>query len=230
MNQQPDYEALYGGIAALFDAPWLKTCQFSQEFCERWRRTLRAAARENRALPPKDPNAVLAVPHTFREVALTLHFDQQKMWDWFLQDSRLPQHRIFVPCKLTRNSEGCLGVGDSTCCYDAAAPEPAVPPQGKEIFAAPLPGLPPSLRVVYGNARVEQNFHGFRNRTLSVYLVQAEFVPAFLCNTFEMCAYLFWMDCCILSANRIKVRDKDLKPLLHIFRESSVLTLNHLLR
>jgi len=40
--------------------------------------------------------------------------------------------------------------------------------------------------------------------------------------------YLFWMDVCIMMENRVKLKDKDLQPLLHIFRETSMLTIKGL--
>ena len=102
--------------------------------------------------------------------------------------------------------------------------------KGREIIVCSLPAFPPPLQAVYGNRRVEGGFHGFlKPNKLSVLLIQAEFTPAFLGSAFEVCLYLFWMDCCILIENQFKLKPDRLRPLLHIFRRPSMLTLKELL-
>lgn len=224
-----DYEAVYASMAPLFDSLWLKRCGFANEFRNEWRRLLRASARDPRPYPSKDEAAVLPVAHSYQGTELTFHFDQLKLWDWYVRDGKETARRVFLSKDMKRTAEGTLEFHDSECTYDSGAEEPAVPERGKEIFVCALPGSPPPLRVVYGNRRVEGGFTGLRKNRLPFYLVQTDFVPAFLCDSFEVCAYLFWMDCCIIGENCVKVGEKDLKPLLHIFRPSSMLTVKGLL-
>ena len=222
------YEELYAAQAALFDAPWLKGCSFANEWRNEWRRVLRSAARSPQSYPPARDEAVFPLEHTFQDTSVTFHFDQDKLWDWFQRDGKLDQRRVFLPRELTRNIEGNVGIRDSQLTWDDALEEPTVSPDGKEIFVASLPGFPPPLRVVYGNRRVEGRFTGLKKRKLPIFLIQADFVPAFLGDSFEAALYLFWMDVCIMMENRVKLKDKDLQPLLHIFRESSMLTIKGL--
>ncbi|MCI8650700.1 MAG: hypothetical protein HFG20_11360 [Anaerotruncus sp.] len=222
----PDYESLYQEIAPIFGAAWLKERAFAGAFRDKWQRTLRASARGNQDWLPENPDAIFAVSHTFQGVTLTFHFDQLKLADWFAQDSKRRQRRVFQPQTLTRRVDGSVGYYGSPMQYTADAPELCIPEKGKEIFVCTLPGLPPILQTVYGNKRVENRFHGLLGRNkLEVFFIGTEFTPAFLCGSFEMCVYLFWIDCCILQENYGKLKDDELKGLLHIFRSNSMLTL-----
>ncbi|MEG2678981.1 MAG: hypothetical protein RR949_03510 [Oscillospiraceae bacterium] len=228
MGELTDCEELYVSMLPLLDAPWLEKCSFGNEFRNEWKRVLRSAARNVQDYSPVDPDAIYAVPHSFEGTDLTFHFDQLKLAEWFRMDTDAKERKAFMPRELTRNIEGNVGIQQSTLRWDVNAVEPLVPEEGKEILVCSLPGFPPPLQTVYGNRRVEGNFHGFKNRKLSIFLVRPELTPAFLCSSFEVCAYLFWMDCCIMMENRPKLKDKDLQPLLHIFRPSSMLKLKGL--
>ena len=46
---------------------------------------------------------------------------------------------------------------------------------------------------------------------------------------FEVCLYLFLMDYCIIKEDYQKVKDEELKPLLHIFQPSPMLKIKGLL-
>lgn len=226
---EPNYELLYQGMAPLFDQKWLKDCAFANEFRNEWRRVLRASARNNQSYFPKNQDAVFSCSHTFEGVTLPLHFDQLKLADWFQRDSKGKQRRVFFSRVLTRSRfDGTIGYHSSPLLYDKDRQEPAIP-DGKQVFVCSLPGFPPPLQTIYGHQRVENGFYGLVGKNkLDVFLVAPEFLPAFLCNSFELCAYLFWMDCCIMMENRVKLRDKDLQGLLHIFRPDSMLTLKGL--
>lgn len=223
-----NYEDLYAAQAAFFDAPWLKGCSFANEWRNEWRRILRAAVRSPQSYPPQNPTAVFSVAHTFHDSPFNFHFDLEKVWDWFRRDSALPERRVFLRRELTRNLEGEVGIRESQLTWNPAAAEPELGDRGQEILVCSLPGTPPPLRVIAGNRRVESSFTGFKKRKLPICLVQAEFTPAFLADSFEVALYLFWMDVCILMENRVKLKDKDLQPLLHVFRPSSMLTIKGL--
>lgn len=224
-----NYEEIYAQQSQHFESPWFQGCSFSNEWRNEWKRVLRSAARKPEPYPPQRPGAVMALEHEFRGTPFVFHLDRDKLWDWFGQDGRLKERRIFLARELTKNTNGELGIKDSPLTWDPELAEPMVDPEGKEIFAVSLPGVPPPLRVVYGNQRVDHCFGGWRKNKLPIYLVQAEFTPAFLADSFEVALYLFWMDVCIFSENRLKLKEKDLKPLLHIFRPSSMLTVKGLL-
>ena len=95
--------------------------------------------------------------------------------------------------------------------------------------AAALPELPPRLRIVYGNKWVDGRFNAFMNTRLSLFLIETDYVPAFLATPFEVCLYLFMMDYCIIKENYSKVKDEDLRQFLHIFRPSPMLKIKGLL-
>ena len=64
---------------------------------------------------------------------------------------------------------------------------------------------------------------------LSVFLINTDYVPAFLATPFELCLYLFLMDYCIIKENYTKVKDEELKQFLHIFKTSPMLKIKGLL-
>lgn len=226
-NQQPSEEELYRKMLPLFESQWLKNCFFADEFRNEWKRILRRNARESQVYPPKEEQNVLKIEHVYEGVEICFHFNQPLMADWFRQDSIAKNRRVFLPIHLSKKSEG-LFYHSYSCNYFSEEKEPGIPPEQKDLYVCSMPGFPPSLQVVYGNSRMDALLQG-RGRTLPVFMIPVEFVPAFLCSSFEMCAYLFWMDCCIIASNRVKVSDKKLKELLHIFRRPSMLTIKGIL-
>jgi hypothetical protein len=93
-----------------------------------------------------------------------------------------------------------------------------------------MPGLPPELHVVYGNKWAKQRFlNPLTQRSLPLFLIQTDYVPAFLASPFEICLYLFLMDYCIIKENYRTVKDEDLRGFLHIFRPSPMLRIKGLL-
>lgn len=223
-----DHEALYIAQAPHFEAPFLKGLSFANEWRNEWKRVLRNAARNPVDYPLQRSEAVCELPHTFQGTDVLFRLDRDKLWDWFQRDGKLKERRVFLQRELRRSVEGDFGIRDSQLTWDADVPEPTVEPGGKEIFAVSLPGVPPPLQVVYGAGRVENCLTGWKKNKLPIYLIQAEFTPAFFTDSFQVALYLFWMDVCILSENRLKLKEKDLKPLLHIFRPSSMLTVKGL--
>ena len=83
--------------------------------------------------------------------------------------------------------------------------------------------------MVYGNKWVEKTISPLRRSSVALFLIRTPFVPAFLLSPFEVCLYLFLMDCCIIQEDWQKVKDADLKPLLHIFQPSPMLRIKGLL-
>ena len=108
------------------------------------------------------------------------------------------------------------------------AAEAALTEDMRNVIAAALPGLPPYLQIVYGNKWVESRFNAFMNSRLTVFLIETDYVPAFLASPYEIALYLFMMDLCIIRENTEKVRDEELKKILHIFRPSPMLRIKGL--
>ena len=108
-------------------------------------------------------------------------------------------------------------------------PEAALEERDRNILAAAFPGLPPELYVVYGNKWVDRVVNPLRRSSVALFLIRTPFVPAFLLSPFEICLYLFLMDCCIIREDCQKVKDEELKPLLHIFQPSPMLKIKGLL-
>ena len=101
--------------------------------------------------------------------------------------------------------------------------------ENRNIIAAAMPELPARLQIVYGNKWVDGRFNAFLKTRLSVYLIDTDYVPAFLATPLEVCLYLFLMDYCIIKENYTKVKDEDLKQFLHIFKASPMLRIKKLL-
>lgn len=198
--------------------------EYYQVFRKRWLKAFERAFAMNTSYLPDDPDAVLEMEHSFEDVCFTLHFDQVKLYDWFQKEAERRSKQVFQPKKLKRHMDGTLTYDESTCTYDPTLPEPALTDKMKNIIACALPGLPnPQLRVVYGNKWVRGRFNPFRMASLQLFLLNTDYVPAFLGSPVEVCLYLFLMDCCIIKLNYKAVADKDLQPLLHIFRPSPML-------
>ena len=132
------------------------------------------------------------------------------------------------PQKLKHDKQG-LHFHEYTCSYDPNAAEPALNDENRNIIAAAMPELPARLQIVYGNKWVDGRFNAFLKTRLSVYLIDTDYVPAFLATPLEVCLYLFLMDYCIIKENYTKVKDEDLKQFLHIFKASPMLRIKKLL-
>lgn len=214
---------------ALCQDPAIRNRSFYPDFRRGWEALLRKASHS--AEQYFDPNAesVFPVPCSFGGMDTVFHFDQLKMADWYYQEVKRGKRVVFVPKRVRRDRQGRLSFHDSPCHYDPQAAEPALKEEDRNILAAALPGLPPELWIVYGNKWVERKLGPFTQRSLSLFLIQTDYVPAFLLSPREICLYLFWMDCCILKEDADKVPDEQLRPLLHLFKPSPMLKIKGLL-
>ena len=204
---------------------------YGRGFRKKWVMAFERAFAMDTSYLPENPDAVLEVRHSFDDFTFTFHFDQLKLYDWFQREMDRGSKQIFEPKKLKRRMNGTLTYDESTCVYDPALPEPALTDKMKNIIACALPGLPaPQLRVVYGNKWVNSRFNPFRLASLHLYLLNTDYVPVFLGSPVEVCLYLFLMDCCIIKLNYKHVLDKDLQPLLHIFRPSPMLQIKGIIQ
>lgn len=228
MNTREEKVTIINKLERLYQDPALYQRAYYSEFRRRWDALLHNALDRGECCPEHGPEAVLTVPHSYGGVDFALHFDQLKMADWFQQELLHKRHTVFLAKRLKRSSSGVLTFHESICHYDERAPEPALTEEIKNIFACALPGIPPTLRIVYGNKWVNSRFHALRKRSLHLFLIQTDFVPAFLSDLFELCLYLFLMDCCIIKENYTKVKDSELQQFLHVFRPSPMLKIKGL--
>ncbi len=230
MSEKLASSALTEALESLYQDPDIRERSFYPDFRRGWDGVFRAARESGRSYLPEDPKAVYTLEHSWGGVDLELHFDQLKMADWYAREINRRSQAIFVPKKLRRNRAGVLSFHESVCRYEPEAAEPALTDDLKNIIACALPGLPPELAVVYGNKWVNSRFTALKRSSLNLFLLNTDYVPAFLGDPWEVGLYLFLMDCCIVKENFRKVKDEELRPLLHIFRPSPMLVIKGLVK
>lgn len=222
-------DGLFQAFDALVRDPEIRERAYYPDFRRAWEAVLRSAAENTASYLPENPQAIYTVCHSWGGFELALHFDQLKIADWYAKEMNRRSQQIFVPKRLKRSRTGTLTFHDSVCSYNPEAPESALSDNLKNIVACALPGLPPPLHIVYGNKWVNARFTPLKRGSLSLFLLNTDYVPAFLCSPLEVCLYLFLMDCCICKENCGKVPDDELRKLLHIFRPSPMLAIKGLL-
>ena len=230
MSVSNDDVKILQSVEAMYQDPEIHDREYYQEFHREWDQVMKKAIRGGAEYLPDNAASIFTVEHSFASFDLTLHFDQTKLRDWYEKERKRGSKTIFVTKRLKRSAKGELSLDESLCRYDPSAPEPTLTDEGKKnIIACALPGLPPELRVVYGNKWVNSKFGPFHQRSLSLLFLNTDYVPAFLGSAAEVAQYLFLMDCCIIKQNYAKVKDADLKQYLHIFRHSPMLGIKGLI-
>lgn len=224
-----DSQNILRSVEGMYQDSAVRDRTFYPDFRRQWDSVLRKALESGTSYLPENPDAVYTVGHSYGGIDLELHFDQLKMGDWYQREVSRRSSQIFVPKRLKRSRSGVLSFHESICSYDGDAPEPALDEKMKNIIACALPGRPPELRIVYGNKWVDSKFNPLLTRSLSLFLVNTDYVPAFLGSPVEVALYLFLMDCCIIKEDYTKVKDDALRPLLHIFRPSPMLKIKGLI-
>ena len=205
----------------------IRSRSYSPEFRRRWEAVIRRAAESDEVYFDTASDSVFTVEHSFAGIETGFHFDQMKIAEWYQRDLK-DKHVVFKPQKLKHDKQG-LHFHEYTCSYNPNAAEPALNDENRNIIAAAMPELPARLQIVYGNKWVDGRFNAFLKTRLSVYLIDTDYVPAFLATPLEVCLYLFLMDYCIIKENYTKVKDEDLKQFLHIFKSSPMLRIKKLL-
>ena len=224
-----DYTACLRVIEGLYQDTAIRDRRYYPDFRRSWDALLRRAAASDVTYFDADSPAVITIPCTYGGLDFDFHLDQSKMADWYYQEVKNRKRVVFDPKRFKRSFSGKLSYHESTCHYDPELPEAALAENDRNILAAAFPGLPPELYVVYGNKWVDKVVNPFHRSSVSLFLIQTPYVPAFLLSPFEICVYLFLMDYCIIKENYTKVKDEDLKPLLHIFQPNPMLKIKGLL-
>ena len=188
----------------------IRSRSYYPEFRRRWEAVIRRAAESDEVYFDTASDSVFTVEHSFAGIETGFHFDQMKIAEWYQRDLK-DKHVVFKPQKLKHDKQGLHFH------------------ENRNIIAAAMPELPARLQIVYGNKWVDGRFNAFLKTRLSVYLIDTDYVPAFLATPLEVCLYLFLMDYCIIKENYTKVKDETLKQFLHIFKASPMLRIKKLL-
>ena len=223
-----DHAACLQALDGLFQDPDIRERDYYPEFRRKWEALLTRTARSAETYFDADSPACITVPCSFGGLDFLFHLDQSKMADWYYQEVKRRKRVVFEPKRFKRSFSGQLSFHESVCHYDPTLPEAALDERDRNILAAAFPGLPAELHVVYGNKWVEKKISPLRRSSVALFLIRTPFVPAFLLSPFEVCLYLFLMDCCIIKEDCKAVQDEDLKPLLHIFQPSPMLRIKGL--
>ncbi len=224
-----DYAASFQALQGLFEDPAIRGRAFYPDFRRGWSALLERTSRSAECYFDEAAPSVIAVPNIWGGVEFTFHLDQSKMADWYYQEVRRHKRVVFEPKRFKRSRSGQLIFHESVCRCDPSLPESALEERDRNIMAAAFPGLPPALSVVYGNKWVDRTLGPLRRGSVALFLIRTPFVPAFLASPFEICLYLFLMDCCIIKEDSEKVKDEELRPLLHLFQPNPVLRIKGLL-
>lgn len=224
MNNKELFEAVLDS----FQDSDIRERSYYPDFRRSWETMFRSALDSEAYFDTETP-ACYTVEHSFAGIDVRFHFDQTKISDWYAKELERKKHIVFTPTRLKRDRKGTLLYHESPCDYNADAEEPVIGEDNRNIIAAAFPGLPPVLSVVYGNKLVNSRFNAFLNSRISLFLIETDYVPAFLASPFELCLYLYMMDFCIIKENFKKVKDGELRQYLHIFRPSPMLKIKGLL-
>lgn len=216
-------------IEALYWDSAIRERSYYPDFRRAWRNLLEAAFESGERYFPLDGEAVVTLRCTYGGLDFDFHFDQSKIADWYDQELRRGKRVVFVPKRVSRARNGSLSFHDSPCVAHPEFQETALSEADRNIMACAMPGLPPEVHIVYGNKWIEKRLSPILQRSLPLFLIQTDYVPAFLATPFEVCLYLFLMDYCIIKSDYQKVKDEDLKGFLHIFKPSPMLKIKGLL-
>jgi hypothetical protein len=216
-------------IEALYQDSAVRERKYYPDFRRGWNALLEPAAESTEEYFPLDSASVVTVRCDYGGLDFDFHLDQAKMADWYDREVTRGKRVVFVPQRVSSSRSGALSFHDSVCHAHPEYPETALPESDRNIMACAMPGLPPELHIVYGNKWIEKRLSPLLQRSLPLFLIQTDFVPGFLATPFEVCLYLFLMDCCIIKADYEKVKDEDLRNHLHLFRPSPMLKIKGLL-
>ena len=216
-------------IEALYQDPAIRNRKYYPDFRRSWNALLEPASESEELYFPPEEDSVIVIHSDYGGLDYDFHLSQQKMADWYYQEVKRGKRVVFDPKRFKRSRNGQLSYHESICWSHPEFSETALPESDKNIMACAMPGLPPELHIVYGNKWIETRINPLRKNSLPLFLIQTDYVPAFLASPFEICLYLYLMDYCIIKADYEKVKDEELRNFLHIFRPSPMLKIKGLL-
>ena len=216
-------------LEALYQDNAIRDRKFYPDFRRSWNALLEPAGESEEEYFSLDSDSVVVIRCDYGGLDFDFHLDQAKMADWYYQEVKRGKRVVFVPKRFKRSRSGQLSFHESVCRSHPEFPETTLPESDRNIMACAMPGLPPDLHIVYGNKWIRKRLSPLLQSSLPLFLIQTDFVPAFLASSFEVCLYLFLMDTCIIKEDYQKVKDEDLRSLLHIFKPSPMLKIKGLL-
>ncbi len=229
MSQTQISQELLNAVYVCLEDPALTAREFYPEFSKAWREIFKKASRNTADYFDIASERCYTVHLDFAGISTDFHFDQLKIAEWYDKELKNRKKVVFSGKKLKRSRRtGQLVYQDIVCDYEPEAAEPALDEHNRNIIACALPGLPPSMRIIYGNKFVNSRFNPLRLSTLGCFLIGTDYVPAFLGSALELAVYLFLMDYCIIKENYQKVKDCDMRQLLHALRISPMLRIKGL--
>ena len=222
-------QALMRAVEACFQDPEIRERDCYADFRRAWNGIF------DRALAAEEPYFDVSSPACFpvhcelEGVDIDFHIDQLKIAEWYEKELKSWKKVVFSGKRLKRErGTGRLLFHDVECAYDPAAAESALDEGIRNIVACAVPGIPVTMRIVYGNKWVDSRFNPLLRSRLDIFLIGTDYVPAFLGDAMEVAVYLFLMDTCIIKTNLGKVPDKDIRGLLHGLRPSPMLRIKGL--
>ncbi|MBQ2961286.1 MAG: hypothetical protein IJE09_08705 [Oscillospiraceae bacterium] len=229
MSQIQISQELMDAIDMCLKDPEIIDRSFFPEFSQAWNAIFERARQSKASYFDIASDSCYTVHCDFMELSFDFHFDQLKMAEWYDKELKNRKKVVFSGKKLKHSWKTKELMYDNVIChYEPSAEEPALGEHNRNIIVCAMPGLPPTLQVVYGNKFVKTRFNPLRTATLGCFLIGTDYVPAFLASPMEVAVYLFMMDLCIIKENYRKVKDKDLKRLLHALRVSPMLRIKGL--
>ena len=216
-------------LEALYQDNAVRDRKYYPDFRRSWNALLQPASENTEEYFPLESPSVVTIHSDYGGLDYDFHLDQDKMADWYFQEVKRGKRVVFNPKRFKRSRSGQLSFHESVCHSHPEFPETTLPESDRNIMACAMPGLPPELHIVYGNKWIEKRLSPLLQSSLPLFLIQTDFVPAFLASPFEVCLYLFLMDYCIIKEDYQKVKDEELRNFLHIFRPSPMLKIKGLI-
>ena len=186
-------------INELYQDNAIRERKYYPDFRRAWNSLLESAAESEEEYFPLDSASVITIRNDYGGLDFDFHLDQKKMADWYDQEVRRKKRLVFVPKRLKRTRSGQLSFHESICHSYPELSEDWLPESDRNIMACAMPGLPPVLHIVYGNKWLSRRSNPLLQHSLPLFLIQTDYVPAFLATPFEVCLYLFLMDYCIIK-------------------------------
>lgn len=222
-------QELINAIDISLKDPEITERSFYPEFSQAWNTIFNRARQSQTDYFDIMSDSCYTVHSDFAGISIDFHFDQLKMAEWYDKELKNRKKIVFSGKKLKHShSTGELMYDKIICHYEPDALEPALDEHNRNVIICAMPGIPPTLNVVYGNKFVKKRFNPLRIASLGCFLIGTDYVPAFLASPMEVAVYLFMMDLCIIKENYRKVKDDDMKRLLHALRVSPMLRIKGL--
>ena len=145
-------QELLDSINACFLDPEILQRDFYTEFRQSWHAIFKNAMHSEADYFDISDDRCYTVHCDCAGVSCDFHFDQLKIADWYGKELKKRKKVVFAGKKLKRSRRtGQLMYEDVLCHYEPEAEEPALNEQNRNIVACAIPGMAPTVHIVYGN-------------------------------------------------------------------------------